>query len=87
MLRIADAMIEGSLLRKESRGSHYRTDFPKRHDGDFLKTSVARLDPSTDRCTIAYEDVEVGLVVPRERNYAKSHAPAKEEATPAAAAS
>ena len=87
MLRIADAMIEGSLLRKESRGSHYRTDFPKRHDGDFLKTSVARLDPETDRCSIAYEDVEVGLVVPRERNYAKTHAPAKEEATPAAAAS
>ena len=87
MLRIADAMIEGSLLRKESRGSHYRTDFPKRHDGDFLKTSVARLDPETDRCSIAYENVEVGLVVPRERNYAKTHAPAKEEATPAAAAS
>jgi len=87
MLRIADAMIEGSLLRKESRGSHYRTDFPKRHDGDFLKTSMARLDPETDRCSIAYENVEVGLVVPRERNYAKTHAPAKEEATPAAAAS
>ncbi len=87
MLRIADAMIEGSLLRKESRGSHYRTDFPTRHDGDFLKTSVARLDPATDRCSIAYEDVEVGLVVPRERNYAKTHAPAKEEATPAVAAS
>jgi len=87
MLRIADAMIEGSLLRKQSRGSHYRTDFPKRHDGDFLKTSVARLDRETDRCSIAYEDVEVGLVVPRERNYAKTHAPAKEEATPAVAAS
>lgn len=79
MLRLADAMIEGSILRKESRGSHYRTDFPTRHDGDFLRTSVARLDPASDRCSIAYEDVEVGLVVPRERNYAKTHAPAKED--------
>jgi len=81
MLRIADAMIEASFLRKESRGSHYRTDFPTRNDGDFLRTTVASLDRETGRPKIAYEEVEVGLVTPRERNYTTTHAPAKEEAT------
>lgn len=78
MLRIADAMVEGSILRKESRGSHYRTDFPTRNDGDFLRTTVASFDPGTQRASIAYEDVEVGLVVPRERNYASTSKPVKE---------
>ena len=79
MLRIADAMIEASILRKESRGSHYRPDFPERNDEEFLRTTVASYDPGTDRPRIAYEEVEVGLVKPRLRNYATSHAPAKEE--------
>ncbi len=85
MLRIADAMIEASLLRRESRGSHYRTDYPTRNDADFLRTTVARLDPATGRPELSYESVETGLVVPRERNYTTTHAPAKEEKATAAA--
>ena len=84
MLRIADAMIEASLLRRESRGSHYRVDHPTRNDSEFLRTTVASYDRETGRPKIAYEDVEVGLVVPRERNYTKTHAPAKEETATAA---
>ena len=45
---------------------------------------MASYDRETGRPKIAYEDVEVGLVVPRERNYTKTHAPAKEETATAA---
>ena len=79
MLLIADAMIEASILRKESRGSHYRPDYPTRNDEEFLRTTVASYDPETGRPVIAYEKVEVSLVTPRLRNYATTHAPAKEE--------
>ncbi|MEE2971914.1 MAG: succinate dehydrogenase flavoprotein subunit [Planctomycetota bacterium] len=85
MLRIADAMIEASLLRRESRGSHYRTDYPTRNDTEFLRTPVARLEPATGRPELSYESVETGLVVPRERNYTTTHAPAKEKKATAAA--
>ena len=87
MLRIADAMIEASMLRKESRGSHYRTDYPTRNDAEYLRTTVARLDPATGRPELSYESVETGLVVPRERNYTTTHAPAKEEKATAATSS
>ena len=35
------AMLESALLRKESRGTHYRTDMPDRDDDNFRKTTVA----------------------------------------------
>ena len=69
MLLIADAMIEASILRKESRGSHYRPDFPTRNDEEFLRTTVASFDPETGRPDIAFENIEVGLVTPRLRNW------------------
>ena len=81
MLVIADAMIEASVARRESRGSHYRSDFPTRNDGDFLKTTVANYAAESGRVEIGYEPVMSELVTPRERNYSKTHAPAKAEAT------
>ena len=41
ILGIAEAVIEASVARRESRGSHYRADFPTRNDDDFLKSTVA----------------------------------------------
>ncbi|MDG1359270.1 MAG: succinate dehydrogenase flavoprotein subunit [Phycisphaerales bacterium] len=81
MLVIADAMIEASVARRESRGSHYRSDFPTRNDGDFLKTTVANYSTESGRVEIGYEPVMSELVTPRERNYSKTHAPAKAETT------
>ena len=41
MLDIAGALLHSALQRKESRGSHQRTDHPKRDDGKYLKHSLA----------------------------------------------
>jgi fumarate reductase (CoM/CoB) subunit A len=36
LLDIAEAIIRAALLRTESRGSHYRSDYPQRNDADWL---------------------------------------------------
>jgi succinate dehydrogenase/fumarate reductase flavoprotein subunit len=49
--RVARAILAPALARTESRGAHFRKDFPKRDDADFQKHSVARRDG-----TIAFEN-------------------------------
>ena len=71
MLALADVIVEGSLERRESRGSHYRTDFTERNDEQFLRTTVARFDPASRRAQISFEPVETPLVKPRARTYGK----------------
>ena len=41
MLDVAEAVANSALIRRESRGSHTRTDFPKRDDENFLKHTLA----------------------------------------------
>lgn len=40
---LLEAILEGSLLRKESRGSFFRKDFPDQDDGSWLKNTCYRL--------------------------------------------
>ena len=67
MLEIARVITQGALLRDESRGAHYKPDFPTRNDEKFLKTTIADWTP--DGPKISYEDVDVSLIRPRERRY------------------
>ena len=69
MLIYAEAIVLGARERKESRGAHYRSDFPTRDDDKFLKTTVAKYDTINERTTLVYETVETPLVQPRIRNY------------------
>jgi succinate dehydrogenase / fumarate reductase flavoprotein subunit len=79
MLHLAKAMALGALQRNESRGAHYKPEFPKRDDDKFLKTTVARLPDTGVAADISshfsnlpemtYESVDVSLIVPRERHY------------------
>jgi len=45
MFRVAETVLIGAINRKESRGSHARTDFPKRDDKKFLHHTLAYYDP------------------------------------------
>lgn len=67
MLELAHAIAAGARLRDESRGAHYKPDFPERDDARFLKTTRARFGPDGPR--IDYEDVDVSLIAPRPRHY------------------
>ncbi|CAH8769210.1 succinate dehydrogenase flavoprotein subunit [Paenibacillus dendritiformis] len=67
MLELAEAMTKSALLRNESRGAHYKPDFPERNDEDFLKTTIAAWTPEGPE--ISYEEVDVSLIQPRKRDY------------------
>ena len=67
MLDLALAMSEGARKRQESRGSHFRTDFPQRDDENFLKHTCAHFTPDGPR--IEYKKVEMSRWQPKEREY------------------
>jgi len=69
MLELAAAMTKGALLRDESRGAHFKPDFPERDDDKFMKTTIATWTP--DGPEITYEEIDVSLIEPRKRDYSK----------------
>ena len=70
MLELARVITLGALNRNESRGAHYKPDFPTRNDEEFLKTTIAEY--TAEGPTLSYEPVDISLLEPRERNYKKS---------------
>jgi len=67
MLELGRVITLGALARDESRGAHYKPDFPQRDDAKFLKTTKARW--TSDGPELSYEDVDVSLIRPRVRKY------------------
>jgi len=67
MLDVAEAVANSALKRRESRGSHTRTDFPKRDDEHFLKHTLAYRTP--DGPKIDYLPVTITRWQPEERKY------------------
>jgi len=67
MLKLARVITIGALRRNESRGAHYKPDFPDRNDKDWLKTTIAKYKPEGPEFT--YEKVDTSLYEPRERKY------------------
>jgi succinate dehydrogenase / fumarate reductase flavoprotein subunit len=69
MLQLARVITQGAYLRNESRGSHYKPDFPERDDANFLKTTKAYFAPDADEPRFEWEPVDVSLIKPRPRRY------------------
>jgi succinate dehydrogenase / fumarate reductase flavoprotein subunit len=67
MLILARVITIGAFQRNESRGAHYKPEFPERDDANFLKTTRAKWVNGDIQLT--YEAVDTSLIPPRARRY------------------
>jgi succinate dehydrogenase / fumarate reductase flavoprotein subunit len=68
LLDCADTLVAGALVRTESRGAHFRDDYPTRDDENWMKHTLAyRQDDGSIR--MEYKPVKLGPYVPMERKY------------------
>jgi len=56
-------------MRNESRGAHYKPDFPERNDKNWLKTTKAYFAPDGDEPRFEFDPFVVSLIPPRARKY------------------
>ena len=68
MLDFSSFIVEGAINREESRGAHYREDFPKRDDEKHLHHTMAYMDENGD-ISIEKMDVVIDKYQPTERTY------------------
>jgi succinate dehydrogenase / fumarate reductase flavoprotein subunit len=71
MIVLAEAILQGALLRNESRGAHYKPAYPHRNDEEFLKATIAEYDAAGDSPRMSYSPVDISLAPPRAREYGK----------------
>jgi len=69
MLQLSRVIAQGARMRDESRGAHYKPDFPERDDKNWLKTTKAYFAPDADEPKFEFEPVDVSLIPPRPRKY------------------
>jgi succinate dehydrogenase / fumarate reductase flavoprotein subunit len=67
MLVLARVIALGALQRNESRGAHYKPDFPERDDAHWLKTTRAKW--VNGEIQLSYEPVDISQIPPRARRY------------------
>jgi succinate dehydrogenase / fumarate reductase flavoprotein subunit len=69
MLELSRTITLGALLRDESRGAHFKPDFPDRNDEKFLKTTKAAFTGAPEGPKFEYEEVDTQFIKPRPRSY------------------
>ena len=69
MLRLALTVAMGALARTESRGAHFRIDYPLRNDQDWLSRTLARWQQDASEPTLSYERVGLMDLPPGHRGY------------------
>ena len=69
MLELSRVVVQGAILRDESRGAHYKPDFPDRVDEKFLKTTKASFTGTIEGPRFEFEEVDTQYIKPRPRRY------------------
>ena len=77
MINLAHVITLGAYNRNESRGAHYKPEFPDRNDEEWLKTTIAEYNPATNLPELSYQEVDISLIKPRKRDYTKAKKGAK----------
>ena len=67
LLDLAEVLVESALVRQESRGAHFREDFPKRDDPNWLKHTLAY--KGEKGIEFKYKPVTITKFEPKERKY------------------
>ena len=67
LLELAEVLVVSALARNESRGGHYREDYPTRDDANFMRHTMAY--KNGDDITIDYKPVVITRYQPMERKY------------------
>ena len=70
MIMYALVVTKAARMRDESRGAHFKREFPQRDDEKFMKITIVEFDPKTEEPVVSYADFDHSLVKPRPRNYA-----------------
>jgi succinate dehydrogenase / fumarate reductase flavoprotein subunit len=70
LLTFSEVIVAGGLARTESRGAHYRTDYPKRDDEDWIKHTLAH-KAEDGKPVLSYKSVHIDWEKhpPQERKY------------------
>ena len=71
LLTFSEVIVEGALARTECRGAHWRTDFPKRDDQNWLKHTLAHAQAPGQPPKLSYKAVNINTekYPPQERKY------------------
>jgi len=77
MLKLALCVAKGALERTESRGAHFREDYTKRDDMNWLNRTIATwVNPNDTMPTLSYEEIDISKmeIPPAFRGYGRKGA-------------
>ncbi|MEC4817224.1 MAG: succinate dehydrogenase/fumarate reductase flavoprotein subunit [Scytonema sp. PMC 1069.18] len=67
LMIVGRMILESAINRQESRGAHFREDYPERDDANFLKHTMAYYSPAG--IDVQYRPVSISMFQPQERKY------------------